>query len=409
MILKSAFNQNGFTLMEILMVILLVGILSYVSISTIGDSLQEGRFDQTVAEMKSLRQALVGDAEIKEAGVRQHFGYAGDIGALPSNAQGLQALLTNPGVPAYGVDADVRFGLGWSGPYMTADLGGDALIDGWGRSYSFNFSLNPATITSLGADGANGGSGLDQDITVTIPQRDYLGEVHGFISDNGAPYSGDAEVEINYPDGAGALTTSSVTVGPADQGHFVFTNIPLGHRSATVYIPDKASATRTFGPLLFTVDKADYVIASSSTNFAITGSGSGGGGGGGGGGVVCDAGIITYVAGSGSAGGPGKTRITFNINAGQSVTVNGLKFAATVRDPQLQSIEIADLQRACSDINPCPLVEETEGAITSGLPVNSGNGQSVRVEFDTNMQAETNLTLTFYYDDGCDTVGVNDL
>ncbi|MEZ4873144.1 MAG: hypothetical protein R2827_13075 [Bdellovibrionales bacterium] len=58
---------------------------------------------------------------------------------------------------------------------------------------------------SRGADGVAGGTGLDQDITVSFPASERNATVTGFISDQGGPFTTAAEAEVNSPDGAGGI------------------------------------------------------------------------------------------------------------------------------------------------------------------------------------------------------------
>jgi general secretion pathway protein G len=70
----------------------------------------------------------------------------------PNEAQGLKALVERPeGAPA------------WDGPYLNR---ADGIIDPWGRPYLYK---QPGVhgkfdISSLGADGKEGGSGEDTDL-----------------------------------------------------------------------------------------------------------------------------------------------------------------------------------------------------------------------------------------------------
>ena len=99
---------NGFTLLEVLMVILLLGVLSIAGLSVLGPNIDETRFNQTVQRMRKLQVAMAGDPAILENNVRTSFGYLGDIGALPA---GITGFVTNPGLPAYGPHAGARIGL----------------------------------------------------------------------------------------------------------------------------------------------------------------------------------------------------------------------------------------------------------------------------------------------------------
>jgi general secretion pathway protein G len=63
--------------------------------------------------------------------------YAKDCGKIPTEAEGLKALLTNPGVPA------------WEGPYIR---GGKIPKDPWGNAFRYTVSSNDFLICSAGPD-----------------------------------------------------------------------------------------------------------------------------------------------------------------------------------------------------------------------------------------------------------------
>jgi type II secretion system protein G len=65
--------------------------------------------------------------------------YQLDVGVLPSTAQGLKALLRNPGEA------------GWKGPYLTA-----LPRDPWGRAYRYRCEGKTFTVSSVGPDGTAG-------------------------------------------------------------------------------------------------------------------------------------------------------------------------------------------------------------------------------------------------------------
>ncbi len=266
---STTFKSNlGFTLIEVLMVITIVGVLTVVSLTPITNSIDQGRFDVTVTRIKMLRDAIVGDTTITDMGLRTSFGFLGDIGAIPSAAQGIAALTTNPGLVAWSLDQSVRFGRGWNGPYIsTGQAGTNFGVDGWGRAIMYNPGASPPNITSYGADGVAGGTGLNTDIVVQLPTSMQTASVYGFITSNSNPYAGGAVIEIYYPDGTGALKTVSTTIVAAAKGAFSFAGVPLGIRSATVYIPSKVAPTTTIGPALFTIDNANYVIPPTAFEF----------------------------------------------------------------------------------------------------------------------------------------------
>ena len=130
---------RGFTLLELLVVILIIGLLTGI----VGPRFlsQIGRSEVTTAraQMDAFDKALQA--------------YRIDMGRYPTTAEGLQALVTAPG-------NDPR----WRGPYLK----GDVPKDPWGTPYGY---ANPSTrgkdfdLTSLGHDRAPGGTGDDADLS----------------------------------------------------------------------------------------------------------------------------------------------------------------------------------------------------------------------------------------------------
>ena len=131
--------MRGFTLLELLVVILIIGLLTgIVGPRFLG---QIGRSEVTAAraQLDAFDKALQA--------------YRIDTGRFPSTAQGLQALLTAP--------ADEPR---WRGPYLRGALP----LDPWGSPYQYRV---PGTqgqefdLLSLGKDRAPGGTGDDADLT----------------------------------------------------------------------------------------------------------------------------------------------------------------------------------------------------------------------------------------------------
>ena len=130
-------KSAGFTLLELLVVVAIIGLLAaYVGprvLSHLGKS-----------------EATVAKAQVDAFG-RALDAYRLDIGRYPTTDQGLAALVTAP------VDEPK-----WRGPYMGKSIPDDP----WGRPYIFQ---SPATtrdfaIISYGKDGKPGGTGDDADI-----------------------------------------------------------------------------------------------------------------------------------------------------------------------------------------------------------------------------------------------------
>jgi hypothetical protein len=181
------------------------------------------------------------------------------VGALPAS---IANLLTLPGgTAAFAMNSGIRFGLGWSGPYLTGEnSASDYAKDSWGNAIVYTPGATPPTLVSLGADGLVGGTGFNQDITVTLPPEQTTATVSGFICQSGGPFTASAQVELNRPDGSGALTQTEVSLLPADKGQFSFSNVPMGIRSITVYVPSKASPSQTLGPIVITLAQPNIVV-----------------------------------------------------------------------------------------------------------------------------------------------------
>lgn len=265
------------------MTIALLSILVAFSVSYLSDAVGESRYQETLEEMRAIRDALVGDPQAAMRGGASsgigatagsaaggsgsyRFGYAGDMGGLPSVASIsdlVGALLVAPGGSSWQANAVVRFGLGWNGPYLIKKSDSDDFtLDAWGSDYLYDFSGEPVILKSLGANLELGGTGLDSDLSLDIPSALIKGTVHGVILNGGAPWSGLAQIEINYPDGDGVLVSPTV-VFDMDTDHggaFSFDDIPLGMRSVKIYVPSIAAPTQTVGPAVFTMDRANFVI-----------------------------------------------------------------------------------------------------------------------------------------------------
>ena len=260
-------TSRGFTLVEVLMVLIIIGVLATMSLSTMGTSLEEARFNSTLSDMKTLRDAAVGNVNLEDSfGRRAHFGFFGDIGAIPATIGALTAIGAKA---AWATDATSRISSGWNGPYLSStNASKDYTKDAWDNAYTYTTTASGAKFVSKGADGAVGGTGYDADITVEIPDEMRLASVYGHFNLAGKPFTAtNFDVRIWYPNGGtGAITSTLLTVVPASKGLFQFSNIPMGVRSVQIFWPSEGAAAATIGPIVFTLDSQNYVVSSVLTD-----------------------------------------------------------------------------------------------------------------------------------------------
>ncbi|UJP06430.1 MAG: type II secretion system major pseudopilin GspG [Nitrosomonas sp.] len=135
---QKAHGELGFTLLELLVVMVIIGLLAaYVGpkyFSQVGKSEIKMAQAQIDALEKSLHQ------------------YRLDVGSYPATEQGLSALVNRPG-------NEPR----WQGPYLSKLPPADP----WGRPYVYKYPGERAEfdLLSYGKDGQPGGEGEAADIT----------------------------------------------------------------------------------------------------------------------------------------------------------------------------------------------------------------------------------------------------
>ncbi|MGB5985208.1 MAG: type II secretion system major pseudopilin GspG [Desulfobacterales bacterium] len=136
-----AMDARGFTLIELMIVVVILGILAMVVVPNVMDRPDEARQIKAGSDIKSLETAL------------RLFKL--DNGFYPTTEQGLQALVVKP--------TTGKIPKKWNKPYLEK---GKLPKDPWGNDFIY---LSPGLhgdydIVSYGADGVPGGEGFDQDI-----------------------------------------------------------------------------------------------------------------------------------------------------------------------------------------------------------------------------------------------------
>ncbi len=138
MMMKAARQQQGLTLIEILVVVAILGLLAALVVPNVIGRGEQARVDMAKANMQGIANAL--DM------------YRMDNGRYPTTEQGLEALVREP--------ADAR---NWNPEGYLSEVP----TDPWGNEYVYISPGRdgPFDLYSLGADGREGGEGHDAEIS----------------------------------------------------------------------------------------------------------------------------------------------------------------------------------------------------------------------------------------------------
>jgi general secretion pathway protein G len=135
---KSSVASAGFTLIELIVVVAIIGLLAGLVVPQFIRQEEKATAKAVKAQIELLGTAL--DT------------FRLDVGRYPTSQEGLQALNQKPG----GLER-------WDGPYLKKEVPADP----WGKPYVYKSpgEHGPYDILSYGADGAPGGQDNNRDIT----------------------------------------------------------------------------------------------------------------------------------------------------------------------------------------------------------------------------------------------------
>jgi len=278
-------RERGFTLIEVLMTVVIIGILATVALRSLQNTVESSRIRETQVEMEELAFAIAGNPDLYANGLRTDFGYTGDVGSAPAT---LDNLVTNPGSWTT-----------WKGPYVrqrfTEDPDGFKK-DAWGSLYAFSGGI---TVSSTG------GGALAMTKSVASAAADLTStSVTGTVTDAAGNPPGDSAaavtILITYPNGAGGTTSATAT--PSAGGAFSFAGIPAGVRTMQAIYRATNDTVATLACVL-PKNGAAVAMRLPRSPFAAVGGGGGSGGA-----------LIQYVPGTASSP---SNNVQFNIfNAG---------------------------------------------------------------------------------------------
>jgi len=131
-------NQNGMTMIEIMVVMIIIGLLAALVAPRMFGKLGTAKTNAAFAQIEMLGTAL--------------DSFRLDVGRYPTSSEGLEALLSPVS------DADE-----WNGPYLKKN---EIPEDPWNVAYIYESPGNHGDydLSSLGADKSEGGEGEDRDV-----------------------------------------------------------------------------------------------------------------------------------------------------------------------------------------------------------------------------------------------------
>jgi len=130
--------QRGFTLIELMVVMIILGLLAALVVPKMFGRIGQAKQKAAYAQIELFGTAL--------------DSFYLDVGRYPTTEEGLQALIT----PPQGVE-------GWNGPYLKKS---EIPLDPWNNPYHYESpgKYGDYDLYSYGADGVEGGEGENQDI-----------------------------------------------------------------------------------------------------------------------------------------------------------------------------------------------------------------------------------------------------
>lgn len=132
--------QAGMTLIEIIFVVALIAVVMGVVASNLGERADRAKVNATRIEI----QNVINELDLFKL----------DMGRYPTQSEGLQALISAP-----------QGAKRWNGPYWKKN---QTPQDAWGNEFRYVMPGKngaPFEIISLGADGQDGGEGVNRDIS----------------------------------------------------------------------------------------------------------------------------------------------------------------------------------------------------------------------------------------------------
>jgi prepilin-type N-terminal cleavage/methylation domain-containing protein len=298
--MKRMRDVRGMTLLEMVVVIFILSAIAMGAVAFTGNADDQFRYEETRTRLGEIRRAIVGERDAVYAGSARLSGFVVENGLLPADIQGLyikptgyddfgaQSPLFDPVPAANGINNGDEVTLGAANeillkgylPALRLPTGGGGYFDGWGNrgpapNDGWSVAADSAHFqsTSLGADGAAGGSDYAQDMPDDVVQEDWTQTLAGWTvtltNRSGADITTPSAlrvsllVYVNDADAVNPFNWWRITSDPIPGGTFsdgasvtaTFptsgTRVPIGeHLLVAVNDPDGASHTSDDTPFL---------------------------------------------------------------------------------------------------------------------------------------------------------------
>jgi prepilin-type N-terminal cleavage/methylation domain-containing protein len=276
-------SQHGFTLLEMVLVLFLMGLLASATLFLTDNVQDQAKYDETKHRMQLIRYAIVGDTSRSVNNRPELTGFVADMGRLPACLKELLEAedCSGTALTTWTMDSDTGVGLGWRGPYLQVvpELDGHLRFrDGYGNSnasdainsgWTYTVAANDINLVSSGytTDSADDISAspliVSADWSVTLPasiEVTFNNQSPSHLPITGAGnlalilriYLTDLSSAIDANDGTNdylVLVEDSVIANSAKTETFLLNSTPtiaLGTRAYAVVCYDAAKAPANY-------------------------------------------------------------------------------------------------------------------------------------------------------------------
>ncbi|MCX4189162.1 prepilin-type N-terminal cleavage/methylation domain-containing protein [Methylophaga sp. OBS3] len=167
---KKCLMQQGFTLLELVLVLFLIGLLASAGLLFTENLESQAKYEETQKRIELIRRAIVGDLTRTVNGGPELSGFVADVGRLPLCIKELIELGDPDDDPdqfkspcasddafnlrVWQIDSDTGVGAGWRGPYISLNADKDGVKrfrDGYGNGEDadINFGWNWQLATGI--------------------------------------------------------------------------------------------------------------------------------------------------------------------------------------------------------------------------------------------------------------------